>query len=294
MRKKILALLIAFNSLLISENLSKQYSDFGDLIFYSLETAPFPHPKRSNGHNYDGKFYSAEDHYQSNRVAVFIPKDFRSDGKIDFVVHFHGWWNSVDSVLVYFRLIEQFTQSGKNAILVVPQGPLKAPDSFGGKLEDENGFSNFMNELIQRLVEDTLVSSKKPGTIILSGHSGGYHVISYILLRGGLTRHIKEVFLFDALYGQMQKFCHWIKNYNGKLINIYTENGGTKWESEAMMEDFNHWKIPYYSCMETELIDNLLRESEVTFIYSGDGHNEVVHLHNSFRHFLSASQLKDK
>lgn len=292
--KKLLVLLIILNSLLICENLSEYYSDFGQLIFYNLETAPFPHPKRSNGHNYNGEFYSAEDHYLNNRVAVFIPKGFRNSGKIDFVVHFHGWGNSVDSVLVYFRLIEQFSQSNKNAILVVPQGPYRAPDSFGGKLEDENGFLNFIDELMQKLFDDKWISSKKPGTIILVGHSGGYHVISYILLRGGMNRHIKEVFLFDALYGQMEKFCYWIDDYDGKLINIYTENGGTKSESEAMMEDFNYWKIPYYSCMETELRDNLLKKSHVTFIYSLNAHNEVVHLHNSFQRFLSSSQLKDK
>jgi len=109
-----------------------------------------------------------------------------------------------------------------------------------------------------------------------------------------MNRYIKEVFLFDALYGQMEKFCHWIDDYDGKLINIYTENGGTKSESEAMMEDFDSWKIPYYSCNETELKDSLLKVSQVTFIYSLNKHNEVVHLHNSFQHFLLSSQLKDK
>jgi len=35
-------------------------------------------------------------------------------------------------------------------------------------------------------------------------------------------------------------------------------------------------------------------EPQVTLIYSFNGHNDVVHLYNSFQRFLLASQLKDK
>ncbi|MEI9866286.1 MAG: hypothetical protein WDN00_17365 [Limisphaerales bacterium] len=104
--------------------------------------------------------------------------------------------------LAKFQLIEQFCASGKNAILIVPEGPRNASDSFGGKLEDTNGFALFMAEAMGKLerglqpasmsIDQTTV--KRPegrapeiGSIILSGHSGGYHVMAAILDHGGLS-----------------------------------------------------------------------------------------------------------
>jgi len=45
--------------------------------------------------------------------------------------------------------------------------------------------------------------------IILSGHCGGYRVISAILDRGGRSAHVKEVWLFDALYAESDRFLMW-------------------------------------------------------------------------------------
>src|SRR5208282_5794374 len=109
---------------------------YGQLLVTQMVSAPFPHPKRAEGHDYKGTNYSAADHYSDSTVAVFVPKDLRENGPLDFVVHFHGWRNHVESVLTRYQLIEQFAASGRNAVLVVPQGPRDAPDAFGGKLED--------------------------------------------------------------------------------------------------------------------------------------------------------------
>src|SRR6185503_15680092 len=95
--------------------------------------------------------FTAKEHYSDNTVALFIPKKFRETDRVDFVVHFHGWHNSVAGTLATFHLIEQLVASGKNAVLVVPEGPRNAPDSFGGKLEDADGFKNFMAEVVVTL-----------------------------------------------------------------------------------------------------------------------------------------------
>src|SRR5262249_44380005 len=155
----------------------------------------------------------------------------------DFVVHFHGWRNHVEKVLDQYKLIEQLVGSGRNAILVVPQGPRDAPDSFGGKLEDADGFKRFMEETLQVLRDKSGLKQKpaRSGRIVLSGHSGGYQVISSILDRGGLTGQVREVWLFDALYGRTDKFQAWVDRDQGRLIDIYTENGGTKAETERWM-----------------------------------------------------------
>src|SRR5262249_18067174 len=151
-------------------------------------------------------------------------------GTNDFVVHFHGWRQHLPGVLDHYKPIEQLVESRRNAILIVPQGPKDAPDSFDGKLEDEAGFSRFMSEVIQTLKQKSALKKKDAaiGQLILSGHSGGYQVISSIVDRGGLTDHVKEVWLFDALYAQTDKFLAWFEKGNKRLIDIYTDHGGTK------------------------------------------------------------------
>ena len=127
------------------------YAPFGTLLVTQFVSAPFPHPARADGHKYHDEFFSAAEHYSDSTVAMFIPKNFRAADKIDFVVHFHGWNNTVAGTLEQYQLVEQFADSGKNAILIVPEGPHNAPDSFGGKLEDTNGFRIFMAEAVEKL-----------------------------------------------------------------------------------------------------------------------------------------------
>ncbi|MDD5766642.1 MAG: hypothetical protein PHW79_10410 [Candidatus Marinimicrobia bacterium] len=291
--RNLIAGMIVLSSVLFAGDLSTRYSNYGEVIVTQIASAPFPHPARMNGYEYDGKIYSAEPHYSDSSVAIFIPKNYRQTDQVDIVVHFHGWYNNIDSVLSTFKLIEQFSASEKNAILIVPQGPREAPDSFGGKLEDPAGFSRFISDVLAFLKQNNKIKTQDLGNIILSGHSGGYHVISYILMRGGLSDKIGEVYLFDALYGQTEKYVYWLTCTDGKLIDIYTTDGGTKEESELLMEDLSGWKIPYIFRNESELTANDLKDNRLIFIYSPNGHNEVQYRNENFLRFLKASRLAD-
>lgn len=280
------------SALLSGQTISYRYEQYGQLLTAELQNASFPHYKRLIGHTYNSKSYPFEEHYNDSTVLIFIPKGFEQKAVNDFVIHFHGWYNNVDSVLAQFKLIELFCESNKNAILIVPQGPKNAPDSFGGKLEGENGFKKFMKEITDLLFERKIISNKNIGNIILSGHSGGYRVISFILMRGGLTENIKEVYLFDGLYGQIEKYTYWIDYFLGKFINIYTEDGGTKEQSENLMECFIAWKFPYLFKNEADIQDEDLRNNRLVFIYTDLGHNDVIHLRSQFKRFLEASCLE--
>lgn len=275
--------------------LADKYQDKGQLIISSFASAPFPHPKRSEGHKYKNDNYSAAEHYSDSTVAIFVPKDFQESANLDFVVHFHGWRNHVASVLERYQLIEQLIESRRNAILIVPQGPKDAPDSFGGKLEDEGGFSRFMTEVMQTLKEKSRLKNKNAGIgqIILSGHSGGYQVISSILDRGGLTDHVKEVWLFDALYAQTDKFLAWFAKRGKRLIDIYTEHGGTKQETEALMATLKSKDIKFLSANESDIKIPELPKTGAVFIFSGLEHNDVVDKHATFRDFLLTSNLRE-
>ncbi len=264
----------------------------GTALTLGMKSAPFPHPKRSTGHIYDGKTYPAEPHYCDSSVMIFLPNGFKSGKTLDVVVYLHGWGNSIDTATAKFRLAEQFAESGKNAVFVFPEGPKFAPDSFGGKLEDSCGLQRLLSETLAVLQRTKNIKARL-GNVVLSGHSGAYRAIAFMLLRGGVP--VREVWLFDALYGQTEKFTHWLehdcKRLRGRFINIYTDDGGTKAESEKLMEDLAAWRIPYSLKSEAELTKQNLKRSPVVFIHTELTHNEVVARRSQFRQYLETSCL---
>jgi hypothetical protein len=283
---------LAWNSR--ADGLAERYAEYGELIVTQMVTAPFPHPKRAEGHKYHEKLFTAKDSYSDNTVAVFIPKGFHQSGQVDLVVHFHGWGNHVESVLTQYKLIEQLAESGRNAVLVVPQGPRDASDSFGGKLEDPDGFKRFIAEVMATLREQSSLKGEEfsIGKIILSGHSGGFEVMSAIVDCGGLTDHVKEVWLFDALYAQTDKFLTWQTNQQGRLLNIYTEHGGTKGETEQCMATLRQRGVAYrFAGKDNTAKPADLQANEPIFLFTDLPHNDVLAKHETFRAFLETSCL---
>jgi hypothetical protein len=269
--------------------LAERYADIGTMVVTTSDHTMFPHEKRANGHTYEGKTYPADVHYSDRTVAIFVPKGFRGGDTTNLVFYFHGWRNNVDDTFKRFHIAEQLAASGVNAVLVLPEGPKNAPDSFGGKLEETGVFSSLVSDVLATLKARGLVASTKPGSIVLAGHSGAYRVIAFILTRGGLTANIREVYLFDALYGQTEKFAHWIDRFPGKLVDIYTPEGGTRDESLALMDDFRAWDIPFAAVPESDVTPDILRKNRLVFIDSALAHDDVVAGREQFRAFLTAS-----
>ena len=178
-----------------------------------------------------------------------------------------------------------------NAVLVLAEGPKNAPDSFGGKLEETGIFSSLVSDVLSTLKARGVIESTRPGSIVLAGHSGAYRVMAFILARGGLTANIREVYLFDALYGQTEKFAHWIDRFPGKLVDIYTAEGGTREQSLDFMDDLRAWDIPFVAVPESAVTQDLLRKNRLVFVESALEHNDVVAKNEQFRAFLAASAL---
>ena len=280
-----------------SQELTAQtYAGLGTMVVTQLVAAPFPHPARAAGRTRYGQFYSAADHYADNTVAMFIPKGFRVTRQVDFVVHFHGWNHTVAGALEEYDLPRQFYASGKNAILIVPQGPHNAPDSFGGKLEDTNGFAAFMAEVVEKLKASGALGTQRfeLGKVIISGHSGGYHVMAAIVNHGGLPEKIKEAWLFDALYGNTDDFVSWQKTQQTRLLDIYTDHGGTKQETERLMAEYAAGGTRFLALEETNSTAADLTKAKLTFIHTDLTHDETVFRRGEFTKFLRTSCLKDK
>ena len=291
--KLLLPLVLMASGLRAAEKPLETYAVYGHLIVTQFASAPFPHPSRAKGHTWKQNFFPADKHYSDSTVAIFIPKGYHPGELVDFVVHFHGWGNHVSLVLDQQRLIEQLVESKRNALLVVPQGPRDASDSYGGKLEDPDGFKRFMDETMSTLRCQTgrAFGNSQMGNIILSGHSGGYHVIASILAQGGLTDHVREVWLFDALYGQTEKYVNWFEHRPSRFVDLYTEQGGTKVETEKLMADLKAQGTHFLAKPAVEATPQDLQTNRLVFLFTDVPHPDVVQTHNLFRQFLETSCL---
>ncbi len=274
-----------------AQPLAERYADLGTMVVTTSPHAPFPSEKRANGHTYEGKTYPADVHYSDSTVAIFVPKGFRPGETTNLVFWFHGWKNSVDGALAQFRLVEQFVASGVNAVFVHPEGPKNAPDSSGGKLEEPGVFSNLVADVLSTLKERGIVPSARPGSIVLAGHSGAYRVMAFILARGGLTPNVQEVYLFDALYGQMEKYAHWIDRSPGRLVDVHTADGGTRAATLDLADDLKAWGIPFVAVSEDAATAELLRKNRVVLIASPLAHDDVVAAKDQFRRYLETGSL---
>lgn len=272
----------------------------GENLMVQMKSAPFPHPKRAQGHTYDGKSYPAAQHYRDSSVMIFLPKSFHAARTLDVVVYLHGWNNCIDTANEQFRLAEQFSESRRNAVLVFPEGPRFAPDSFGGKLEDSCGLQRLLSETLETLRRTKNIKARI-GNLILAGHSGAYRGMAYMLLRGGVS--VREVWLFDALYGQTEKFAHWLetdcKRLRGRFVNIYTDGGGTKAETEKLMEDLTAWNVPFRVVEESDATKQIitkqdLKRSSAVFIHTDLSHNDVIARRSQFRQLLETSCLQGR
>ncbi|HEX9974035.1 MAG TPA: serine hydrolase [bacterium] len=191
-----------------------------------LKNAPFPHPSRQNGYHYNDQYFPADPHYLDSSAVVVIPKGFHeSNNAVDMIIHFHGWNNDNLNVLEQFNMVPQVLASNKNAILVFAQGPYRASDSGGGKMENDGGLGRFVEEILGILSSEQKIVHPKIGKIIITAHSGGYRPAILALARGGLQDNIKEIFLFDAFYAETEQLIPWLKqDKHNRLRSIYTEH----------------------------------------------------------------------
>lgn len=277
-------------------NSEERYKPYGKLIRVQLRNTAFPHPDRKEGKTYQEKIYPADKHYQDSTVLIFVPHYFEPSYRIDLIVHFHGWFTNVDSVLTQFKIIEQLVESRKNAILVIPEGAKDAPESLGGKLEQEGVFEALMEEVMEVLVKENVRNRfSQIGDIILSGHSGAYRTIGYILLRGASKRPlpVREVYLFDGLYGELEKYGVWIV-LNGsriRFLNIYTDY--TNAWSKNFIEDMKSWNVKGAVIQDSLLTLGDLEKYNVISIPSKLNHYDVMHVNRYFYKFLiTSSRLK--
>jgi hypothetical protein len=157
--------------------------------------------------------------------VVVVPEGFKETAEgTNVIVHFHGHMNDNMGVLEQYLMPQALAAQKINALLVIPQGPYRVSDSFGGKMEDDGGLKRLVEDVLATMKDQEVIKTPRLNKLILSAHSGGYRPAAFSLDRGGLNDHITDVFLFDAFYGNQEFFRNWLNSSKGRLWAAYTDH----------------------------------------------------------------------
>jgi len=267
----------------------------GAVIFHiqSSHTA-FPDTGRAKGHVYGKVLYNEAEHYHDSTVLIIAPKNLDARKAVDLIFWFHGWNNNVDSAASYYQLTHQFIASHESAVLILSETARKAPDSYGGKLENQGVFKALVDDVLNALRTQRLIGKNcQPGHILLCGHSGAYRVMARIIQNGQMP--IDEAVLFDALYAETDKFIAWIKADTAhRFIHLYTDHGGTAGESHNMVKLLEQEHIAYTETEENDLTAKHVRADRLLFIHSLHEHNDIICNPDNFQLFLENSPFLRK
>jgi hypothetical protein len=270
-----------------------------DPVIFHIQSShtSFPDTGRAKGHTYDKVLYTAADHYNDSTVLIIAPKNLDAKKSVDLIFWFHGWRNSVDSAAVRYQLTRQFYESDRNAVLVLAETAKNSPDSYGGKLENSGVFKALVGDVLAGLKSKNLVGvACKPEHIVLAGHSGAYRVMARIIQNGQMP--VNEVILFDALYGETDKFMAWIKaDRSHRFVDIYTDHGGTDDETRGLMKQLDAAKLKYISTEEIFATEQSLHDDRLIFIHSKNEHDKIIAKPDNFLLYLQnepfLKKLKD-
>lgn len=161
-----------------------------------------------------GGVYWEEPTYSDRRSLLFIPAGFDAKRRGHLVAYFHGNNAMLErDVQRRQEIPRQLAASGLNAVLVAPQFAVDALDSSAGHFWQAGGFARYLDEACAKLAAlhgrgaKPAAFSRLP--VVLVAYSGGYHPAAFALSVGGAGKRIAGVLLFDALYGDVEKFASW-------------------------------------------------------------------------------------
>jgi hypothetical protein len=188
---------------------------------------------------------------------------------------------------------------------VVPQLAVMAADSSCGRLESPGGLQRLLQEVVATTSHEgrgTLGDSAFPrdaqlGTACISAHSGGYHAVACCLRAGGVD--VRETYLFDALYGEVDTFRDWVVARHGeplhrrhKLVSYFTEGAQTEANDRVLRAELEHAGVLCEEeLQEGELSRHEISHAEAVFVRSGLWHSQVTWETNALRDCLYASAL---
>jgi hypothetical protein len=168
--------------------------------------------------------------FNDKRVLLHIPKGFDARRPSVMIVFFHGHGATLgDDVFRRQQVPAQLTMARTNAVLVAPQLAVNAADSSIGKLWQPGGFARLLGESARGLArlhgDPKTQRTFATMPVVIVAYSGGYVAAAWSVHHGGINRRIRGVVLFDALYGEVDKFAEWITKDRSRLfVSAYTSS----------------------------------------------------------------------
>ncbi len=257
-----------------------------------FDTAPFPYHGMMPGSNTpflnineagrkghstgSGRVYWEDQTYNDDRVLLHIPKGFDIRRPALMLVFFHGHGATLErDVLARQKVPAQISASNANVVLVAPQLAVDARDSSAGKFWQPGAFGRFIGEAGQQLArlhgDRKSLRTFASMPIVIVAYSGGYVAAATAIERGGLKKRVRGVVLLDSLYGDLDKFAHWIEaDPTAFFVSVYL--GSTR-NQNAQLEGI----LAAHDVDVSPEINTRLATGGVAVVPGGDGrHRDLV------------------
>ena len=237
-----------------------------------FDTAPFPYrgavPRSGKpfldvtkdgrqGHQTGRGVLWEDETFNDARVLLHIPRGFDVRRPSLMVVFFHGHGATLgNDVFKRQQVPAQLTAAGANVVLVAPQMAVNAADSSIGKLWQPGAFARFLGEAAKELAvlhgDPRAQRSFASMPVVIVAYSGGYVAAAWSVYHGGVKRRIRGVVLFDALYGEVDKFADWIiKDRSRLFVSAYT--GSTRSRNNELQRILADRDIPIAHAFEPQM-----------------------------------------
>jgi hypothetical protein len=250
-------------------------------------------------------------------AIIYIPVGFDPTQPLSIVVYIHGFNNCIRNAIApmngtcvpggavhnAYDLANQLEASGKNALLLLPEVAFEQSSAAIGNLANDGSFLALVQEALGDISADVNgQGAADVRELIISPHSGAYAAAGAIVSHGGMT--VDEVWLLDSLYGNVADFEAWIQSdepayrpsFTRRLTSVYTLNGGTLANSQAMATTVGSW----FNNDATVILDDRTTDTLTTDQYAHGlifkrtalAHDDVPRYY--FQEFLSTSVFSDK
>jgi hypothetical protein len=165
-----------------------------------------------------GGTYWEDETYSDRRVLLHIPKGFDPRRPALMIVFFHGNEATLARDVRNRQSVpRQVAESGLNAVLVAPQFAVNALDSSAGRFWEPGVFTQFLGEAVERLTElygdERARGAFHDAPVVIAAYSGGYNPAAFILHSGRADDRLRGVILFDAPFGEIDKFADWLARH---------------------------------------------------------------------------------
>lgn len=205
----------------------------------------------------DGRYWRIET--RNGPVHIWTPKGYRRK-RAETVVYVHGFYTHVDSAWSKHQLPAQFAASAINAMFIACEAPANGSERVSW---------TSVSELL--VAVEAGIGKKVPKRrLVAVGHSGAWRTLLHWLDEPMLD----TVVLFDAVYGEIEKYKSWVRaSPKRRLIDVgddtkkWTEQLHADLEDSVILDGFPPADQP---------VPRELRRAKIVYIRSNVGHVPLV------------------